>query len=64
VVNHLSRILNVPTKEEPINEDFFEEYILASFKELWYADIVNCLSTGQVPSELMKQDWYRFFTQV
>jgi len=46
VANHLSRILNAPIKEEPINEDFSNEHILAIFKELWYADIINYLATG------------------
>jgi len=29
VANHLSRILNAPTEEKPINEDFPDEHILA-----------------------------------
>ena len=51
MVNHLSRIPNPPIEEEPINKDFPTEHILAMFKEPWYADIVNYLATGQVPSE-------------
>ena len=64
VVDHLSRIPNAPIEEKSINEDFLNEYILAIFEELWYADIVNYLATEQVPSDWTKQDRYRFFTQV
>ena len=58
MADHLSRILNAPTEKTPINEDFPNEHILAIFTELWYADIVNYLAIGQVPSEWMKQDRY------
>ena len=51
MADHLFRIPNAPTDEEPINEDFPDEHILAIFKEPWYADIVNYLAIGQVPSE-------------
>jgi len=56
VADHLFRIPNAPIEKEPINEDFLDKHILAIFKELWYADVVNYLATGQVPSEWMKQD--------
>ena len=61
VADHLSRISNTPTEKKPINEDFSDEHILVIFKEPWYTDIVNDLATGQIPSEWMKQDIYRFF---
>jgi len=61
---HLSRIHNTPTEEKLINKDFPDKHILAIFKEPWYADIVNYLAMGQVPSEWMKQDRYRFFALV
>jgi len=64
VVDHLSRYPNGPTKEKPINKDFQDEHILVIFKEPWYADIINYLAMGQIPSEWMKQDKYCFFTQV
>ena len=51
VADHLSRIPNAPIEEEPINEDFPDEHILAIFKEPSYADIVNYLATGRVPSD-------------
>ena len=48
VADHLSRILNAPIIQAPINEDFPDEHILAIFKEPWYTDIVNYLATGQL----------------
>ena len=63
VADHLSRIPNAPIIQAPINEDFSDEHILAIFKEPWYADIVNYLTTGQLPADWTKQDQYRFFTQ-
>jgi len=41
VADHLSRILNAPIIQAPINEDFPYEHILAIFKKPWYTDIVN-----------------------
>ena len=64
VADHLSRILNTPIIQAPINEDFPDEYILAIFKEPWYTDIVNYLVTGQLPADWTKQDQCRFFAQV
>ena len=46
VTDHLSRIPNAPIIHAPINEDFPDERILAIFKEPWYTDIVNYLTTG------------------
>ena len=64
IADHLSRIPNAPTEEKLINEDFPNKHIIAIFKEPWYADIVNYLAVGQVPSEWTKQDRYCFFAQV
>ena len=64
VADHLSRILNAPLIQAPINEDFPDEHILAIFKEPWYTDIVNYLATRQLPTDWTKQDQYRFFAQV
>jgi len=44
VANHLSRIPNAPIEKESINEDFPDEHILAIFKKLWYANIINYLA--------------------
>ncbi|XP_043817312.1 uncharacterized protein LOC122724981 [Manihot esculenta] len=54
VADHLSRIL---TKMEtyPINEKFPDEHLFAvQEEEPWYADIVNFLVTGNVPTDLPK----------
>ena len=51
VVDHLSRIPSLLAKKTPINEDFLDEHILAIFKEPWYADMVNYLVIGKVPSK-------------
>ena len=64
MADHLSRIPNAPTEKVLINEDFPDEHILVIFKKPWYADIINYLATGQIPSEWTKQDKYRFFAQV
>ena len=64
VADHLSRILNAPLIQAPINEDFPNEHILAIFKEPWYADIVNDLATRQFPADWTKQDQCRFVAQV
>ena len=50
VADHLSRILNAPTKTIPINEDFPDEHIITMCKEPWYANIANYLATGRTPS--------------
>ena len=50
VADHLSRILNYPCNELPINDDFPDEKLLAFFREPWFADIVNYLVTNQSPS--------------
>ena len=46
VADHLYRIPNAPIEEEPINEDFPDEHILAIFMEPCYADIANYLIKG------------------
>ncbi|XP_021631803.1 uncharacterized protein LOC110629197 [Manihot esculenta] len=54
VADHLSQI---PSDMEtcPINENFPDEYLFATQEEEpWYADIVNYLATGDLPSDLPK----------
>ena len=63
VTDHLSQILNALIIPALINEDFPDEHILAIFKEPWYADIVNFLAIGQLPTDWTKQDQYSFFAQ-
>jgi len=63
VADHLSRILNAPLIQAPVNEDFPDGHILAIFKEPWYADIVNYLATRKLPVDWTKQDPCHFFAQ-
>ena len=46
IVDHLSRVPNAPINELSINDNFPDEQLLATFRELWLADIVNYLVTN------------------
>ena len=46
VANHLSRIPNAPSNKLPINDDFPDEQLLATFREPWFADIASYLVTN------------------
>ena len=50
IVDHLSRAPNVPSNELPLNNNFPDEQLLATFRKLWFVDIVNYLVTNQTPS--------------
>jgi len=54
VTDHLSHVSNAPSNDLPINDNFPDEQLLATFKEPWYADIVNYLVTNQTPSHWLK----------
>ena len=60
VVDYLSCIPNAPVDITPINEDFLDKHILAMCNELWYADIMNYLATGQILSDWSSQDRHHF----
>ena len=62
IVDHFSRVPNAPSNELLINDNFPDKELLATFKELWFADIVNYLVTNQTPSHWSKQDVYRFLS--
>ena len=62
IVDYLSRVPNFPFNVLPIN--FPNEQLLATFREPWFADIVNYLLTNRTPSHWSKQDIYRFLSQV
>ena len=58
IVDHLSRLEKTAEKEKEtkIAENFPDEQLfLLSVQTLWYADIVNYLACGVVPSELSYQ---------
>ena len=64
VADHLSRILVAPSSEPPINESFPDEQLMSLSTKPWFADIVNYLAIGKIPSHWTKQDKYKFFAQV
>ena len=63
VADHLSRILNAPVETISINENFPDEHILMMYKDPWYADIENYLTTRQTPSSWSRQDKHCFFNR-
>ena len=51
VVDHLSRLVLETTYDSlPIGDTFPNEQLFALIHCPWYADIVNYLVTGQIPS--------------
>ena len=68
VADHLSRLVedeNVEgsTKLVPINENFPDEQLMAlGVNDPWYADIVNYLANGIIPSDLNSQAKRRFIS--
>ena len=41
IADHLFHIANALSNELPINDNFLDEQFLATFREPWFADIVN-----------------------
>jgi hypothetical protein len=66
VTDHLSRIMFETPQPIPVNDSCPDEQLfkITSREPPWYADIVNYLVTGQIPSHWSKQDNDRFFKQV
>ena len=55
IVDHLSHVPNAPSNELSINDNFPDEQLLATtFREPWFADIINYLVTNQTPSHWSK----------
>ena len=51
VIDHLSRLVSETTSEGlPIGDTFFDEQLFALVHCPWYANIVNYLVIGQIPS--------------
>jgi len=46
IADHLSRVPNTLSNELPINDNFPNKQLLATFRESWFADIVNYLVTN------------------
>lgn len=65
VADHLSRVSNAPFDDNPINESFPDEQLLAiSSHEPWFADIVNYLVTNEIPTHWTKAEKDVFFSRV
>ena len=56
VADHLSRLVLDSSEEVPVNESFPDEQLLQISSSPWYADLVNFLITGSIPSHWSKQD--------
>ena len=52
------------SNEPSIEESFPDEQLMSVTKKLWYADIVNYLATGRIPSYWTTQDKHKFFAQI
>jgi hypothetical protein len=65
VADHLSRIMFEKPQPIQVNDSFPDEQLFEiTSRAPWYADIVNYLATGRIPSHWSKQDKDRFFKQV
>ena len=63
VADHLSRLSSdVPIDPVPIDEHFPNENLFATSSLPWFADIVNYLVTGVVPSHWTPQERRKFIT--
>ncbi|XP_063941295.1 uncharacterized protein LOC135149498 [Daucus carota subsp. sativus] len=64
VADHLSRLVVESTNDLPLSESFPDEHLLSISTLPWFADIVNYLATGDIPSNWSKNDKAKFFSQV
>ena len=65
VADHLSRLVLATTSEGlPIGDTFPDEQLCALVHCPWYADILNYLVTGQIPSQLTSQQKRKFFVDI
>ena len=65
VANHLSRLVSETTSEGlPIGDTFPDEQLFALVHCPWYADIVNYLVTGQIPSQWSSQQKRKFLVDI
>lgn len=65
VVDHLSMLnLEFNGKEIPLNESFPDEQLLHVSQLPWFADIVNFLMIGQIPSHWTQHDKSDFLAKV
>ena len=65
VADHLSRLVPETTsKGLPIDDTFPNEQLFALVHCPWYADIVNYLVTGQIPSQWTSQQKRKFLVDI
>nr|XP_017225158.1 PREDICTED: uncharacterized protein LOC108201377 [Daucus carota subsp. sativus] len=64
VADHLPRLVVESTNDLPLSESFPDEHLLSISTLPWFADIVNYLATGDIPSTWSKNDKAKFFSQV
>ena len=65
VADHLSRLVLETTFEGlPIGDTFLDKQIYALVHYLWYANIVNYLVTGQIPSQWTSQQERKFLVDI
>ena len=65
IADHLSRLtIEFADDSLPITESFPDEQLMSISQLPWYADIVNYLVTGQMPSHWTKQDRCKFMSEV
>ena len=65
VVDHLSPLVSKTTSEGlPISDTFPDKQLFALVHCPWYADIVNYLVTGQIPSQWTSQQKSKFLVDI
>ncbi|XP_026405448.1 uncharacterized protein LOC113300450, partial [Papaver somniferum] len=65
VADHLSRLTSESIDEsELIRESFPDEQLMSVSNLPWFADIVNYLATGRMPSHWSRQDRSKFLAEV
>ena len=65
VANHLSRLVSKTTFEGlPIGDTFLDEQLFSLIHCPWYADIVNYLVIGQIPSQWTSQHKRKFLVDI
>ena len=65
VANHLSHLVSETASEGlPIRDTFPDEQLFALVHCPWYADIVNHLVTGQIPSQWTSQQKRKFLVNI
>ena len=50
IVDHLSRLIVESTIDSSVNESFPDEHLFSISSPPWFADIVNYLASGKIPS--------------